>query len=241
MQRKSHNGSKRVALWAENPHSLKLRCGYGAERARQRSFKPRSEFNFLFRDTAGFLDGFDWERNTKLISVLDTHLLWHFPPIHAITKNMQEPFYKNGLKFTCKRCSFCCGHSPGFVYLSKSDLERLCAYFKMTAPDFAQKYCRWANYYHGTTVLALQEQKNYDCILWKDGCTAYQARPLQCSTYPFWSWMVQDKATWDEVAKDCPGMNSGQLWPKDYIDKTITAYDQNTPITKEQFDTLYSA
>jgi len=153
---------------------------------------------------------------------------------------MQEPFYKNGLKFTCKRCSFCCGHSPGFVYLSKSDLERLCAYFKMTAPDFAQKYCRWANYYHGTTVLALQEQKNYDCILWKDGCTAYQARPLQCSTYPFWSWMLQDKATWDEVAQDCPGMNSGQLWPKDYIDKTSTAYDQNTPITKEQFDTLYS-
>lgn len=153
---------------------------------------------------------------------------------------MQEPFYKNGLKFTCKRCSFCCGHSPGFVYLSKSDLERLCAYFKMTAPDFAQKYCRWANYYHGTTVLALQEQKNYDCILWKDGCTAYQARPLQCSTYPFWSWMVKDQATWNEVAQDCPGMNSGQLWPKDYIDKTSTAYDQNTPITKEQFDTLYS-
>ena len=150
------------------------------------------------------------------------------------------PFYEHGLKFTCKRCSFCCGHSPGFVYLSKSDLECLCAYFKMTAPDFAQKYCRWANYYHGTTVLALQEQKNYDCILWKNGCTAYQARPLQCSTYPFWSWMVQDKATWEEVAKECPGMNSGQLWPKDYIDKTSTAYDQNTPITKPQFDTLYS-
>ena len=174
-------------------------------------------------------------------SILFLHLLWHFPLIHAITKDMQEPFYKNGLKFTCKRCSFCCGHSPGFVYLSKSDLERLCAYFKMTAPDFAQKYCRWANYYHGDTVLALQEQKNYDCILWKDGCTAYQARPLQCSTYPFWSWMVKDQATWNEVAQDCPGMNSGQLWPKDYIDKTSTAYDQNTPVTKEQFDTLYSA
>ena len=43
-----------VALWAENTHSLKLRCGYGEERTRQRSFKPRSEFNFLFRDTAGF-------------------------------------------------------------------------------------------------------------------------------------------------------------------------------------------
>ena len=54
VQRKAHNGSKCVVLWAENSHSLKLRCGYGAERTRQRSFKPRSEFYFLFRDTAGF-------------------------------------------------------------------------------------------------------------------------------------------------------------------------------------------
>ena len=45
---------QRKANTAENSHSLKLRCGYGAERTRQRSFKPRSEFNFLFRDTAGF-------------------------------------------------------------------------------------------------------------------------------------------------------------------------------------------
>ena len=66
---------------------------------------------------------------------------------------MEEPFYKNGLKFSCKRCSFCCGHSPGFVYLSKSDLLRLCDFFKMNPLDFAQKYCRWANYYHGDTVL----------------------------------------------------------------------------------------
>ena len=35
VQRKSHNGSKCVVLWAENPHGLKLRCGYGAERAKR--------------------------------------------------------------------------------------------------------------------------------------------------------------------------------------------------------------
>jgi len=153
---------------------------------------------------------------------------------------MEEPFYKNGLKFTCKRCSFCCGHSPGFVYLSKIDLERLCAYFNMTPADFAKKYCRWANYYQGTTVLALQEQKNYDCILWKNGCTAYQARPLQCSTYPFWTWMLQDKETWNEIAQECPGMNSGRLWSKEIIEKTKEEYDKNIPITKEEFDSLTS-
>ncbi|MBQ1643147.1 MAG: hypothetical protein II103_01310, partial [Treponema sp.] len=32
----------------------RMKTRIGAERTRQRSFKPRSEFNFLFRDTAGF-------------------------------------------------------------------------------------------------------------------------------------------------------------------------------------------
>ena len=40
-------------------------------------------------------------------------------------------FYKNGLNFECQRCSFCCGHSPGYVYLSERDLLTLCAHYKI--------------------------------------------------------------------------------------------------------------
>ena len=151
---------------------------------------------------------------------------------------MSELFYRDGLNFSCKRCSFCCGHSPGFVYLSKSDLLRLCDFFGTGPRDFAQKFCRWADYYEGATVLALQEKKNYDCILWSGGCSAYKARPVQCSTYPFWSWMLEDKATWDECAKDCPGMNSGELWSRDFIEACKKAYDENPPLTKEEFEVL---
>lgn len=150
----------------------------------------------------------------------------------------EEVFYKNGLNFSCKRCSACCGHSPGFVYLSKYDLQKLCAYLDLSIKEFVERYCRWADYYYGTTVLALQEKKNYDCILWDNGCTTYEARPIQCSTYPFWSWMVQDKKTWDEVAADCSGMNSGQLWDAEYIEKAKKDYDDNVPIKKEEVEIL---
>ena len=61
----------------------------------------------------------------------------------------KEKFYEKGLNFSCQRCSFCCGHSPGFVYLSKRDLMSLCDFFKMPVKDFVQKYCRWADYYYG--------------------------------------------------------------------------------------------
>ncbi len=78
----------------------------------------------------------------------------------------------------------------------------LCEHFKMSVGDFVAKYCRWADYYYGTKVLALLEKKNYDCILWENGCSAYEARPIQCSTYPFWSWMIADEKTWNEVMKN---------------------------------------
>ena len=141
-----------------------------------------------------------------------------------------ECFYKDGLHFECQRCSFCCGHSPGFVYLSYEDLDRLCDFFKLSRTDFISKYCRWVNYYEGKTVLALLEKKNWDCILWENGCSAYEARPVQCRTYPFWAWMVKDKEMWDECAKDCPGMNKGKLWTAQEIDAQKNEYLKNIPI-----------
>ena len=47
-------------------------------------------------------------------------------------------FYKNGLTFSCQRCSFCCGHSPGYVYLSRADLDRLCKGTGLSVKDFVK-------------------------------------------------------------------------------------------------------
>ena len=151
---------------------------------------------------------------------------------------MEKCFYENGLHFECQRCSFCCGHSPGYVYLSKRDLLTLCKHFNLSIKDFVEKYCRWADYYYGTQVLALIEQKNYDCILWNNGCTAYEARPVQCSTYPFWSWMLADEKTWNECAADCPGMNKGRLWSVKEITEAKKAYSENTPLHREEVEAL---
>lgn len=151
---------------------------------------------------------------------------------------MEKCFYENGLNFECQRCSFCCGHSPGFVYLSERDLLTLCNFYDMEVSEFIEKYCRWVDYYYGETVLALLEKKNYDCILWNNGCSAYEARPIQCSTYPFWSWMIQDRKTWDDCAKDCLGMNKGKVWSYDEIETNKRKYMSNTPLKKEDVQKL---
>ena len=78
------------------------------------------------------------------------------------------------------------------------------------------------------------EKPNYDCILWKDGsCAAYGARPVQCSTYPFWSWIVKDGRSWDEEAKSCKGINDGPLKSREEIDWQKFLYDHNLPITRD--------
>ncbi len=40
----------------------------------------------------------------------------------------------------------------------------------------------------------LKSQANGDCVFLKDGrqCTVYSARPLQCSTYPWWPELMDD-------------------------------------------------
>lgn len=150
-------------------------------------------------------------------------------------------FYDDGLKFACKRCGRCCGSAPGFVYLSRRDLLTLCKGLDMSVRSFVAKYCRFTSYYEGQSVLALKEKSNYDCILFDKGCSAYQFRPLQCSTYPFWTWMIEDKESWDIVAESCGGMNQGKLYPKDFIQKQSAIYEQNKPISKEEVGELVAA
>ncbi len=148
----------------------------------------------------------------------------------------EDSFYKDGLKFTCKMCSYCCRGEPGFVYISRTDLDRFLAGMNLEAGEFIEKYCRWVPYYDGSEVLCLKETKNNDCIFWNNGCAAYKARPLQCSTYPFWDFIVENKKSWDEAAADCPGINSGELHSYEEITEKAAAYRRNRPIKRHEFE-----
>lgn len=141
-------------------------------------------------------------------------------------------FYESGLHFTCKRCSHCCRIEPGFVYLSRKDLTNLCIWFKLNSDLFIERYCRWVRYYDNTEVLCLKETETYDCILWNNGCTAYENRPIQCSTYPFWSYLLESERDWNENQKCCPGINNGELHNKDEIEKQLDLYENNEPLRK---------
>ncbi|MCR5289231.1 MAG: YkgJ family cysteine cluster protein [Treponema sp.] len=147
-----------------------------------------------------------------------------------------EKFYENGLHFSCNGCSKCCRIDPGFVYLTKSDLDALSKKCELTPEQFIKAYCRWVQDTTTTDILCLREKKNYDCVFWKDGCTVYDARPVQCRAYPFWDYLLSCKQNWDAEASDCPGINNGQLHSKQEIETQLASTHAEPPITRQRPD-----
>ncbi|MCK5673810.1 MAG: YkgJ family cysteine cluster protein [Spirochaetales bacterium] len=139
---------------------------------------------------------------------------------------MSEPFYENGLNFECTQCSKCCRFDPGYVFLSYNDLNRLISFFNYSETEFIEKYCRKVSM-GDSNRLSLIEKSNYDCIFWKNGgCEIYEARPLQCRSYPFWKPFLEDKKSWDAESLSCSGMNHGTLVSKEAIDEWLLLRDK---------------
>ncbi len=115
-----------------------------------------------------------------------------------------KPWFDEGLRFKCTGCGKCCTGSPGYVYLSKPDLENLAAHFSLSEEEFLQKYTR---YIDGQYAL-LDEPKTYDCIFLKEKrCTVYEARPVQCRTFPWWIHHLREPEDWKEAALRCEGID----------------------------------
>lgn len=115
-----------------------------------------------------------------------------------------EPWFSDGLRFKCTGCGKCCTGSPGYVYLSLADMERLAAHFKLSESEFAQKYTRLIE---GQYAL-LDRPGSYDCAFLKDKqCTVYEARPTQCRTFPWWIHHLRDPEDWEEASQRCEGIN----------------------------------
>ncbi len=132
--------------------------------------------------------------------------------------NNSNPFYRNGLRFECTRCSRCCRFEPGYVFLSKREIVTISKFLGLEREIFLQKYCRrvWID---GGVKISLKEKENYDCIFWNNGeCTIYSERPLQCRAFPFWQVFLISRESWENLQRSCPGVNRGKLYSREYIE-----------------------
>ena len=103
----------------------------------------------------------------------------------------------------------------------------------MNYTDFVKTYCRWVPAGIGMERLSLKEKSNFDCIFWKDGCSAYAARPLQCRTFPFWPSILDSAAAWELAKSGCPGMGQGPLMGREEIEARLAAQEAEPVLTRQ--------
>jgi len=145
-----------------------------------------------------------------------------------------KPWYADGLRFECERCSACCRHEPGYVFLSAQDIRSLMEGLSLDFRSLLRNYCRVVDL-GSHAVLSLRETKRYDCILWGEGgCTVYGHRPVQCRTYPFWAQVVDSAEDWNLEAASCPGIGKGRTRPRSEIESRLAERRASPPLMIER-------
>lgn len=119
-------------------------------------------------------------------------------------------WYQDGLRFECTQCGQCCSGEPGYVWVDEDEIERLALETGLSVADFESRFIRLVG-----QDKSLTEYSNGDCILLDRTtrkCTVYNARPIQCQTWPFWDSSLKTRADWKATCDVCPGAGKGKLY-----------------------------
>jgi Fe-S-cluster containining protein len=131
---------------------------------------------------------------------------------------MSEPWYQDGLRFTCTRCGHCCTGAPGVVWVSDGEVTALAEFRGEGREQVVGLYTRLVG-----RKRSLRERANGDCVFWDraHGCTVYPVRPRQCRTWPFWESNVATPEDWERARATCPGAGQGELIPVEEITRRL--------------------
>ncbi|MBU0637768.1 MAG: YkgJ family cysteine cluster protein [Planctomycetes bacterium] len=122
------------------------------------------------------------------------------------------PWYADGLRFSCQQCGNCCSGAPGYVWVIKSEIAAIAECLGLTTAECQRQHVRRVGW-----RCSLHECRNGDCeFLLREsngqtGCRIYNARPGQCATWPFWKSNLASPKAWTAAARECPGINHGEL------------------------------
>ena len=135
-------------------------------------------------------------------------------PLDNLTSNLKEPpkWYESmdKLPFECTECGACC-KTKGEVYLNPAETKSAASMLNLTVDEFKVQFVSREEEFPtdrdvvGWTVLKQRQVGDTtECVFLKDNkCGIYGARPLQCSTYPFWPRFMDNVEGWNgEVVEE---------------------------------------
>jgi hypothetical protein len=111
------------------------------------------------------------------------------------------------------RCDKCCKiDGDAFVAITVTDLLNISKGLNLTTFDFLDKYCQWMS----DDLLAIKVSNGY-CIFYENGCKIQDFKPVQCSSFPNWGFIIEnpDHPELDRYLEICEGFGKGELKPID--------------------------
>ena len=135
--------------------------------------------------------------------------------------NEKQPWFGDGISFSCTQCGNCCTGPSGFVWFDEEEAQAMADHLGMDVRSFHQRYARRAM---GRWTLEEEKNgKNYDCVFLKETeegqrtCSIYPVRPTQCRTWPFWTSNMRNRRGWEMSAQTCPGMREPEARGENFV------------------------
>lgn len=105
----------------------------------------------------------------------------------------------------CSTCEGrCCTGESGYIYVTKIEIENIADLLGLDVRYFVGEYLFKKGYKY--SIKEQIHEGSHECIFYdraSNGCKVYEARPLQCKTFPFWDYY---KTRVDELKLECPGI-----------------------------------
>lgn len=145
----------------------------------------------------------------------------------------EDLWYEDGLAFECTMCGNCCTGPPGFVHFTTDEGRAMAKTLGLSHQRFLDEYThilrgkrslREVETEHGADCVFLDR----DTVPGKAVCRVYDARPMQCRTWPFWPENVRHPRDWQRTGRLCPGVDHGPIIPVEEIIRRL-----NTPVDGE--------
>ena len=105
----------------------------------------------------------------------------------------------------CQSCpGNCCIGESGYIWVDEKEREAIAAFLGISQKIFIEKYLEKISYRF--TIKEEPYDGGHRCVFFdreKRSCLVYEARPIQCRTFPFWDYF---KENINEVEAECPGI-----------------------------------
>lgn len=124
---------------------------------------------------------------------------------------MSDLIKKDGYNFAfspsgCNSCNGnCCIGESGYIWINPKEIETLALLLNISSENLKNRFLNKIGYKYSIKEIKLASN-NFACCFFnleKKQCSIYEARPIQCRTFPFWEYFKENE---QEVYKECPAI-----------------------------------